>query len=172
MVFMPDLFQNCKRIVVHPGAVLTEPLLGAKHARAGWALDWGSWLASFPSRHIWKESDYIMLYKHISCDVMLYKSASFHVPGALPHARYITDTCSTSEPLRGMYLSVPRISCDAGWYFFDYKGLRADHMVWTAHFNSLNALSYDATWQFLMQFHAIMVVEHTCNAGFDEWAYH
>ena len=23
-----------------------------------------------------------------------------------------------------------------------------------------------------MQFHAIMVVEHTCNAGFDEWAYH
>ena len=29
---------------------------------------------------------------------MLYNWASSHVPGVLPHARYITDTCSTSEP--------------------------------------------------------------------------
>ena len=29
---------------------------------------------------------------------MLYNSASFHVPGALSHAMYITDTSSTSEP--------------------------------------------------------------------------
>ena len=74
--------------------------------------------------------------------------------------------------LRGMYFGC---TSDILWCRLILSWLQrpmCKTLVWTAHFNSLNALSYDATWQLLMQFHAIMVVEHTCNAGFDEWAYH
>lgn len=60
---------------------------------------------------------------------MLCHQASFHVSWALLHAKYIMGTSSTSEPYVVCTSDVLRMSCDAGLYIFDYKGLRADHMV-------------------------------------------
>ena len=52
--------------------------------------------------------------------------ASFHVLGALLHAKYIMGTCSTSEPYVVCTSDVLRISCDACLYFLDYEGLRVE----------------------------------------------